>query len=150
MKSPKRKRYPSDLTDAQWSRFEDLLPTAPSPVGRPRRIRLRDVVNAINYRWETGCVWRMLPHDFPAWATVYSYFRLWQKLGLIRRLREILLERKPKVVRGRRPAQFAAAARTAPSAPADRHETPSDTGFSAPHGRGEEHVGLTPRRSPGG
>ncbi len=149
MKSPKRMCYPSDLTDAQWSRFEELLPPA-AAAGRQRKTPLRDVVNAINYRWETGCVWRMLPHDFPAWQTVYAYFHIWQRLGLIRPLREILLERKPKVARGRRPARSAASLRTTPSAPADRHETPGDAGFSAPHGRDEEHVGLTPRRSPGG
>lgn len=28
-----------------------------------------------------GCTWRALPHDLPAWQTVYNYFRHWQRLG---------------------------------------------------------------------
>jgi len=27
---------------------------------------------------KTGSQWRMLPHDFPVWQTVYSYFRQWK------------------------------------------------------------------------
>lgn len=95
MTTPRTARYPSDLTDAQWSRLEDVLPPQPS-VGRHRTVPLRAVANAINYRWETGCVWRMLPHDFPNWGTVYSYFRAWQRAGVIRQFRQILLEPRPR------------------------------------------------------
>jgi transposase len=28
-----------------------------------------------------GCAWRMLPHDFPKWQTVYDYFCKWKKDG---------------------------------------------------------------------
>jgi transposase len=28
-----------------------------------------------------GCTWRNLPEDFPAWQTVYTYFRNWRKDG---------------------------------------------------------------------
>lgn len=27
----------------------------------------------------SGCPWRLLPHEFPAWGTVYYYFRRWQR-----------------------------------------------------------------------
>ena len=37
----------------------------------------REVVNCILYVLRTGCPWRMLPHDLPAWQTVYKYFRRW-------------------------------------------------------------------------
>ena len=40
-----RRRYPSDLTDAQWARLEPLLP-AVRPGGRPRAHPLREVVDA--------------------------------------------------------------------------------------------------------
>lgn len=33
----------------------------------------------------------MLPHDFPPWGTVYAYFRKWQRLGVLRPVREELL-----------------------------------------------------------
>lgn len=26
-------------------------------------------------KWRTGCQWRMLPHDFPAWEAVYAFWR---------------------------------------------------------------------------
>lgn len=62
--------------------------------GRPRVVSMREVVNAMNYRWRTGCTWRMLPHDFPAWATVYAYFRQWRRDGRLPELRALLLERE--------------------------------------------------------
>lgn len=62
--------------------------------GRPRVVSMREVVNAMNYRWRTGCTWRMLPHDFPAWATVYAYFRQWRRDGRLSELRALLLERE--------------------------------------------------------
>jgi len=27
------------------------------------------------YVVDSGCKWRQLPHDFPKWQTVYSFFR---------------------------------------------------------------------------
>src|SRR4051812_4053707 len=97
MTATRTQRYPSDLTEAQWFRLEPLLPPQRSR-GRHRTAPLREVANAINYRWETGCVWRMLPHDFPPWATVYAYFRSWQMAGVIRQMRETLLEARPRHV----------------------------------------------------
>ena len=40
------------------------------------------IVNAIFYLLRNGCSWRSLPHDFPAWQTVSSYFYRWQRLGV--------------------------------------------------------------------
>jgi putative transposase len=71
-----RKPYPTDLTDEQWQLIEPLLPPA-KPGGRPRKTDLREVVNALFYLNRAGCQWRMLPHEFPPWKTVYNYFRLW-------------------------------------------------------------------------
>lgn len=75
------KRYTSDLTDQEWQRIEPLLPDI-KPVGRLREVHLRDVLDAIFYRADNGTKWRNLPSDFPAWQTVYGYFRLWVKLGV--------------------------------------------------------------------
>ena len=76
----KTKAYPSDMTDVEWCLFESLIPP-PKPGGRPRTLCMRAVVNAIFYVLRSGCAWRMLPHDFPAWQTVYGYFRTWRKEG---------------------------------------------------------------------
>lgn len=73
--------YTSDLTDAEWAKLEPLLPPDKA-VGRLREVDLREVVNAIYYRADNGVKWRNLPHDFPAWQTVYGYFRTWVRLGI--------------------------------------------------------------------
>jgi putative transposase len=39
------------------------------------------VLNAIFYVVVQGCKWRDLPGDFPAWQTVYTYFRNWRRDG---------------------------------------------------------------------
>jgi transposase len=57
-------RYASDLTDGEWALLEPLMPAA-KPLGRPREIALRTVLDAILYMARTGCQWRMLPKDFP-------------------------------------------------------------------------------------
>ena len=88
-----RRSYPSDISDLQWRFVEILLPEQKA-AGRHRKTDLREVINAVNYRWQTGCPWRMLPHDFPPWETVYTYFRLWQKLGLLVDLRDIVIRKR--------------------------------------------------------
>ena len=40
---------------------------------------MREILNATFYVLRSGCAWRMLPHDFPAWQTVYGYFNQWRK-----------------------------------------------------------------------
>ena len=74
-------RYDTDLTDAAWELVAPLLPEA-RPGGRPRTTDIRAVVNAIFYLLRTGCQWRLLPREFPAWGTVYYYFRNWENLGV--------------------------------------------------------------------
>jgi putative transposase len=73
----KNTTYPSDLTDEQFAILEPLIPPA-KPGGRPREVIMRDVIDGIFYINRGGCQWRMLPHDFPKWSTVYSYFRQWR------------------------------------------------------------------------
>jgi putative transposase len=75
-----RKPYRSDLSDAQWDSIEDLFP-ARKPVGRPRTVDLREVVNTLMYQARTGCQWDYLPHDLLPKSTVWDYFVAWQKDG---------------------------------------------------------------------
>jgi len=66
-----RQAYDTDLTDAEWNLFEEtMLQVRKSPRGRKSGILRREIVNGILYRLRTGCQWRNLPHDFPAWGTV--------------------------------------------------------------------------------
>ena len=86
-----RRPYPSDMTDAQWSYLEPLLP-AVRPGGRPRAHPLREIVDAIRYVLRTGCQWRALPHEYPPWQTVYHDFRAWRIDGTWERLNDELRE----------------------------------------------------------
>lgn len=85
----KRKPYPSDLTDEQWAILSPHLP-APAKRGAPRRVDLREIVNALLYLNRSGCQWRMLPHDFPDWQVVYDYFRDWRDDGTLKGLNDVL------------------------------------------------------------
>src|SRR3954452_21051189 len=81
-----KRLYSTDLSDAAWKLIARLLPAARIG-GRPRKTNLRAVVNAIFYILRTGCQWRLLPREFPAWGTVYHYFRTWKNAGVWFRLR---------------------------------------------------------------
>lgn len=85
-----RQPYPSDLTDAQWELLADLFPEAQT--GRPREVSIPDVVDAIFYVNRTGVQWRYLPHDYPRWDVVYSYFRKWGKDGTWDKVQRVLRE----------------------------------------------------------
>jgi putative transposase len=65
-----RKAYDTDLTDAEWERFDQKLKEVQDPRGCKPRIPRREIVNAILYRLRTGCQWRDLPHEFPGWNHV--------------------------------------------------------------------------------
>ena len=86
----KTKRYPTDLTDEEWSKIEPMLPGA-ACTGRRRRVDLREVLNAIRYLARTGCGWRMLPKDFPPWQTVYWWFRRFIRLLLFQTIHDVAL-----------------------------------------------------------
>ena len=83
--------YDSDLRDEEWQRIAPLLPPQ-KPVGKLREVSLREVLNAIFYRVDNGTKWRNLPHDFPAWQTVYGYYRLWVRLGLWEQINQALVQ----------------------------------------------------------
>ena len=51
---------------------------------------LREVVNALFYHAREGCSWRALPHDFPAWNSVYHYFREWNADGTWQKVLDVL------------------------------------------------------------
>ena len=69
-------RYPSDLTDEEWSHIEPLIPPAKRG-GRKRSVELREIVNGLMYVLSTGCQWRYVPKDLPPKSTLFDYFDLW-------------------------------------------------------------------------
>jgi putative transposase len=75
-----RLAYDTDLTDAQWEIFKPYMPVAKTG-GYPRSVDIREVLNAIFYLIANGIKWRAMPHDFPKWQSVYTYFRAWEENG---------------------------------------------------------------------
>jgi putative transposase len=76
-----RKPYDTDVSDSEWEILKPLVPTSKAG-GRPRFRNMREVINAIFYLQRSGCAWRLLPHEFPSWKTVYHYFRTWRIDGV--------------------------------------------------------------------
>ncbi|WLT37463.1 IS5 family transposase (plasmid) [Synechocystis sp. B12] len=87
-----REFYSTDITDSQWQLVEPHLPKAKTG-GRKRKTSLREILNAIFYMLRTGCAWRLLPHDFPKWRTVYGYFQQWHEDGTWKKLNRIFREK---------------------------------------------------------
>ena len=87
-----RLRYPSDLTDGEWSLVEPLIPPAKRG-GNKRHVNLREVLNGLMYILSTGCQWRALPKDLPPRSTIYDYFDLWSWDGTLDRIHHSLYVR---------------------------------------------------------
>jgi transposase len=82
-------RYPSDLTDQEWSLIELLIPPAKRG-GNRRTVVVRDVVDGVMYILSTGCQWSALPKDLPPRSTVNDYFRRWNDDGTLDRIHHAL------------------------------------------------------------
>lgn len=86
-----RMQYATDLTDVQWNLIRRYLPK-PSRRGAPQTVCRREVINAILYVVRTSCAWRLLPHDFPKWKTVYGLFLKWRNAGVWQQIHDALRE----------------------------------------------------------
>jgi transposase len=82
-------RYPSDLTDAEWALVAPLIRPAKRG-GRPRRVDVREVLNAVFHVLSTGCQWAALPKDLPPKSTLWDYFSRWEWDGTIERIHHAL------------------------------------------------------------
>ena len=82
-------RYPSDLTDMEWSLAKAEIPRAKRG-GNKRTVDVREVLNGLMYVLSTGCQWRAIPKDLPPRSTVNYYFCRWQQDGTLDRLHHTL------------------------------------------------------------
>jgi len=98
--------YPSDLSDAEWQVLSPLIPPAKFG-GHPRIVDIRRILNGIFYLLRGGIGWRMMPHEYGPWSTVYAYFRKWRLDGTWERIHTWLRERL-RLHAGREPTPSAA------------------------------------------
>jgi putative transposase len=96
----------TDLSNQEWAVLAPLLPPA-KPGGRPRSVDLRCILDGIFYLLRSGCAWRLLPHEFPCYQTVYHSFRSWRLDGTWERIHTWLLE-QARMRAGREPTPSAA------------------------------------------
>ena len=85
-------RYPSDLTDEEWSEVERLIRPAKRG-GRRREVDVRKVLNGIMYVLSTGCQWRYIPRDLPPRSTVYGYLQRWNYDGTLSKIHHTLYQK---------------------------------------------------------
>lgn len=82
-------RYASDLNDQEFGLLAPHVAQKDGS-GKKRTVVIREVLNAIFYRTRTGCQWRMLPSDFPAWSHVWYYYRTWRNDGTLEQINTLL------------------------------------------------------------
>ena len=101
-----RKGYDTDVSDAEWTLLEPIVHRR-GKMGRPIKLDLREIVNALFYWERTGCQWRLIPADFPNWTSVRYYFDKWTKDGTWVRINDCLRRQVRQQV-GREPEPTAA------------------------------------------
>ena len=84
-----RRRYASDLSDSQCAIIEPLFPRA----GNRIKWEKRELADAVLYFVDNGCKWRNLPHDFPPYTTVASFYYAAIRSGLWEKICAALVER---------------------------------------------------------
>jgi transposase len=82
---------PTDLTDAQWTLFQPLLPPR-TRRGRPRADDRR-TINGIFWVLRAGARWADLPRRYGASSTCHLRLQRWQREGVWERLWHALLTR---------------------------------------------------------
>jgi transposase len=75
-----RKPYPTDVSDEEWAFVAPYL-TLMRPDAPQRDYSLREVFNALRWIVRAGAPWRLLPHEFPPWHTVYDQTQRWLAAG---------------------------------------------------------------------
>ena len=87
--------YPSDLTDSQWEIIAEYFPQNGN-----NDYHKRSLIDAVLYLLDNGCKWRSLPHDYPPYSTVHSFYRRARLSGLWEKVQQAVVK-KVRVEAGR-------------------------------------------------
>ena len=97
-----RKPYRTDVNDEEWAFVAPYL-TLMKEDAPQRDHPLREVFNAMRWIVRAGAPWRLLPHDFPPYYTVFQQTQRWLDAGVfdnivhdLRSLLRLMDGRKPK------------------------------------------------------
>jgi transposase len=74
-----------DLSDAQWTIIEPMIPKQRAGPGRKRNDD-RQTLNGILFVWKTGCPWEDVPRAYGSPATCWRRFRAWSADGTWERI----------------------------------------------------------------
>src|SRR2546426_9320201 len=80
METPRRKPYPSDVSDEEWAFVAPYL-TLMTETAPQRHHTLRELFNGLRYVVKTGAPWRWMPNDLPPWEAVYQPTQRWLRAG---------------------------------------------------------------------
>jgi len=84
----RERKYPSDLTNKQWRMIKPILP----PEADNQKLCLRKIVDGMLYINRTGCPWRYLPSEYPAWSSVNYHFNKWSEEGIFKKINTVLCQ----------------------------------------------------------
>ena len=101
-----RRRYPTDLTDAEWRLLAPLIP-ASKPGGRPPIPRPPQAGQRHGLLAASRLRLAAVAHELPPWQTVYHYFRSWRQQELWGQIHRVLYVQE-RTRQGRRPTPSAA------------------------------------------
>jgi transposase len=88
---PRRKPYPSDVSEEEWAFVAPYLVLMREDAPQ-RTYALREIFNAVRYLVRCGGPWRMLPNDLPPWDVVYGQMRRWLRAGVFEQMTHDLRE----------------------------------------------------------
>lgn len=83
-----RKRY--EISDDDWKRVKELLPSEELPRQGRRPKPNRQMLNGILWIAKSGAAWRDLPERYGPWQTVYGKFVKWSKEGVFEKIFQVL------------------------------------------------------------
>ena len=81
------------LTDKEWRVLAPLLPkrSRKRPIGRPKRLSDRQILEGIWYVVTSGVPWNDVPKRYGSGTTCWRRLKLWQRQGVWQRIWASLL-----------------------------------------------------------
>ena len=73
------------LSTKQWKRFKSLLPKGRSLYVKSEK-ELKNFFDALLWMARSGAQWRLLPHEYGNWNSIFRRFSRWEKRGIFAKI----------------------------------------------------------------